>query len=35
MKEDEADHEKRRTSAEKHKTALDVEKKKEKKNLAR
>ena len=31
MKEDEADHEKRRTSAEKHKTALDVEKK----NLAR
>ena len=35
MKEDEADHEKRRTSAEKHKTTPDAEKKKErKKNLA-
>ena len=31
MKEDEADREKRRSSAEKHKTALDAEKKKEKK----
>ena len=31
MKEDEVDHEKRRTSTEKHKTTLDAEKKKEKK----
>ena len=31
VKEDDADREKRRTSAEKHKTALDAEKEKEKK----
>jgi hypothetical protein len=35
VKEDEADREKRRSSAEKHKTMLDTEKKKEnKKNIA-